>query len=132
LRRCREKLEAEQAQVHAAYEDNLAWRAEWKAEHGRRLGGRKPFPPDSDELAKRSINTTDPGSRKIIRTGKTAVQGYNTQQSNDSGQLQPMIGVAMRELEQAGIKQHPETVLADGGYRNTAQISPRSATKACK
>ncbi|MDX6726235.1 MAG: hypothetical protein QOK49_1040, partial [Baekduia sp.] len=71
------------------------------------------------------------------QTGKTAVQGYNaqavatagqiilaadiTQQANDSGQLEPMIGAALRELEQAGVKQQPETVLADGGYWNTAQ-----------
>ena len=139
LRRCREELEAEQAQVQAAYDDNLAWRAEWEAEHGRRLGGRKPFPPDPDGLAKRSINTTDPDSRKIVRTGKTAVQGYNaqavatagqiilaadiTQQSNDSGQLEPMIDAAMRELQQAGVQDRPETVLADGGYWNTAQIT---------
>jgi transposase len=139
LRRCREELEAEQAQVQAAYDDNLRWRAEWEAEHGRRLAGRKPSAPDPDGLAKRSINTTDPDSRKIIRTGKTAVQGYNaqavatadqiivaadlTQQVNDSGQLQPMIAAAMAELERAGIDQQPETVLADGGYWNTAQIA---------
>jgi hypothetical protein len=132
LRRCREELEAEQAQVQAAYDDNLAWRAGWEAEHGRKLGGRKPFAPDSDGLAKCSINTTDPDSRKIVRTGKTAVQGYNaqavatagqiilaadiTQQSNDSGQLEPMIGAALAQLQQAGIEQRPETVLADGGY----------------
>jgi transposase len=139
LRRCREELEAEQAQVQAAYDDNLRWRAQWEAEHGRKLGGRKPFPPAPDGLAKRSINTTDPDSRKIIRTGKTAVQGYNaqavatagqiilaadlTQQTNDSRQLQPMIDTALRALEQAGIDQRPETVLADGGYWNTAQIT---------
>jgi transposase len=139
LRRCREELEADQAQVQAAYDDNLAWRAEWEAEHGRRLAGRKPSAPDPDGLAKRCINTTDPDSRKIIRTGKTAVQGYNaqavatagqiilaaglTQQANDSGQLEPMIGAALRELERAGIDQQPETVLADGGYWNTAQIT---------
>jgi transposase len=139
LRRCREELEAEQAQVQAAYDDNLAWRAEWEAEHGRKLGGRKPFPPDPDGLAKRSINTTDPDSRRIVRAGKAAVQGYNaqavatvgqiilaadlTQRANDSGQLEPMIGAALAELEQAGIDQRPETVLADGGYWNTAQIA---------
>lgn len=63
LRRCREELEEEQAQVQAAYDDNLAWRAEWEAEHGRKLAGRKPAAPDPDGLAKRSINTTDPDSR---------------------------------------------------------------------
>jgi transposase len=139
LRRCREELEAEQTQVQAAYDDNLAWRAEWEAEHGRKLGGRKPFSPDPDGLAKRSINTTDPDSRRIVRAGKAAVQGYNaqavatvgqiilaadlTQRANDSGQLEPMIGAVLTELEQAGIEQRPETVLADGGYWNTAQIA---------
>jgi transposase len=139
LRRCREQLEAEQAEVEAAYQANLCRRAEWEAEHARKLGGRKPFAPDRDGLAKRQINTTDPDSRRIIRTGKSAVQGYNaqavatagqiilaadvTQQANDSGQLQPMINAALRELEQAGVAQQPETVLADGGYWNTAQIT---------
>jgi len=139
LRRCREELEAEQAQVQAAYDENLRWRAQWEAEHGRKLGGRKPFSPDPDGLAKRSINTTDPDSRKIIRTGKAAVQGYNaqavatagqiilaaeiTQQANDSGQLEPMIAAALEELDRASIGQQPETVLADGGYWNTAQIT---------
>jgi transposase len=139
LRRCRDELEAEQAKVQAAYDANLAWRAQWEAAHGRRLGGRKPFAPDPDGLSKRSINTTDPDSRKIIRTGKSAVQGYNaqavatagqiilaadiTQQANDSGQLEPMIRAALAELEQAGIDQQPETVLADGGYWNTAHIT---------
>lgn len=139
LRRCREELEEEQAQVQAAYDDNLAWRAEWEAEHGRKLAGRKPAAPDPDGLAKRSINTTDPDSRPIVRAGKTAVQGYNaqavatagqiilaadlTQQGNDSGQLEPMIATALAELQQAGIDQPPETVLADGGYWNSAQIT---------
>src|SRR6266545_5378315 len=37
LRRCKEELEREQADEQAAYEANLAWRAVWEAEHGRRL-----------------------------------------------------------------------------------------------
>ena len=53
LRRCREQLEADQAQA-ADYEANLAWRAEWEAEHGRKLGGRKPFAPNPDALAERT------------------------------------------------------------------------------
>ena len=139
LRRCREELEVEQAKVEAAYQENLRWRERWEAEHGRKLGGRKPFAPDPDGLAKRTINTTDPDSRKIVRSGKAAVQGYNaqavatagqiilaadvTQQVNDSGQLGPMIAAALGALEQAGVCQQPGTVLADGGYWNTAQIA---------
>jgi len=139
LRRCREELEAEQAKVETAYQANLRWRAEWEAEHGRKLGGRKPFAPDPDGLAKRSRNTTDPDSRKIVRAGKTAVQGYNaqavatieqiivaaniTQQANDSGELEPMIGSALEQLKRAGVEDHVETVVADGGYWNSPQIT---------
>lgn len=139
LRRCREELEAEQAKVEAAHQANLLWRGAWEAEHARKLGGRKPFAPDPDGLAKRSINTTDPDSRTIIRTGKAAVQGYNaqavatagqvivaadiTQQANDSGELEPMILAALAHLDHAGIEERPDTVLADGGYWNSPQIT---------
>jgi transposase len=139
LRRCRQELEAEQAKAEMAYQENLRWRAEWEAEHGRKLGGRKPFPPDPDGLGKRTINTTDPDSRVILREGRQPVQGYNaqavatsrqvivaadlTQQSNDSGQLEPMIRQAARELAELGHEESIGVVLADGGYWNNAQIT---------
>ena len=139
LRRCREELEAEQAKAQADYEANLRWRAQWEAEHGRKLGGRKPFAPDPDGLTKRSVNVTDPDSRLVVRSGKAAVQGYNaqavasadqiilaadiTQQVNDSGQLGPMITAARDALQAAGIDRTPETVLADGGYWSSPQIT---------
>src|SRR3954463_6705851 len=40
LRRCKQQLEQAQAEEEAAYQANLAWRAVWEREHGRRLGGR--------------------------------------------------------------------------------------------
>jgi transposase len=139
LRRCRQQLEAEQAQIQAAYEENLRWRAEWEAEHGRKLGGRKPAPPDPDALAERAVNTTDRDTRLLCRRGRTPVQGYNaqavaspeqiilaadiTQQSNDSGQLEPMITTTIDELQRAGITRPLEVVLADGGYWNSRQIT---------
>lgn len=139
LRRCRDDLEAEQAQAQAAYEENLRWRADWEAGHGRRLGGRRPAPPDPGALAKRTVNTTDPDTRLIYRTGRAAVQGYNaqavvspeqiilaaeiTQQSNDSGQLEPMITSAADVLKSAGIDEPLDVVLADGGYWNSSQIT---------
>ena len=79
LRRCKEQLEAEQADEQAAYQENLAWRAAWEAEHGRKLAGRKPTPPAADALAARRINTTDPDSRLMKRAGGRSVQGYNAQ-----------------------------------------------------
>jgi transposase len=138
LRRCREELEAEQAKAQADYEANLRWRAEWEAEHGRKLGGRKPFAPDPDGLRKRTINITDPDSRVIMRDTRQPVQGYNaqavatgeqiivaadiTQQSNDSGQLEPMIRQALATLTAAGCQDRIGTVLADAGYWNNPHI----------
>src|SRR5687768_10124071 len=63
LRRCKEQLEHEQVDEEAAYRANLKWRAAWEAEHGRRLAGRKPTPPDPAALAARKINTSDPDTR---------------------------------------------------------------------
>jgi len=79
LRRCKQQLEHAQADEEAAYRANLAWRAAWEAEHGRRLAGRKPTPPDPAALAARKINTTDPDTRLMKRAGGKSVQGYNAQ-----------------------------------------------------
>jgi hypothetical protein len=138
LKRCQEELEAEQAQVQAAYEAKLQWRQEWEQEHGRRLAGRSPAPPDPAALATRRINTTDPDSRRMRRGGK-ALQGYNvqavaspeqvilaaevTQCANDSGQLEPMIERAIDAVAAAKIDGSLGVVLADGGYWNSPQIS---------
>src|SRR5712691_5697056 len=79
LRRCKQQLEHAQADEEAAYQATLAWRAAWEAEHGRRLAGRKPTPPDPAALAARKINTTDPDTRLMKRAGGKSVQGYNAQ-----------------------------------------------------
>jgi transposase len=139
LRRCRDELEQEQADTEAAYAANLAWRAEWEADHGRKLTGRKPTPPDPGALAKRRVNTTDPDTRLIKRVGGKSVQGYNaqvvaspkkiilaaqlTRSANDSNQLAPMVAQTVADLVRAGIEEPIGTVLADGGYWNTPQIS---------
>jgi hypothetical protein len=73
------------------------------------------------------------------RAGGRSVQGYNaqvvaspeqvilaadvTQQSNDSGQLAPMVGQASEALRKAGVPDPIDSVLADGGYWNSPQIS---------
>ena len=139
LRACREQLEAEQAEQQSAYETGLARRADWEAEHGRKLGGRKPTPPDPDALNARKINTTDPDSRLMRRAGGRSVQGYNvqvaaspeqvilaaevTQAHNDSDQLAPLVAQTAATLTEAGAEEPIGTVLADGGYWNSAQIS---------
>jgi transposase len=138
LRRCKQQLEQEQADEQAAYRANLAWRADWEAEHGRRLAGRKPTPPDPSALAERKINTTDPDTRLMKRAGGKSVQGFNaqvvaspeqvilaaqvTQSHNDADQLEPMVAHAVETLREAGIEEPIGIVLADGGYWNSPAI----------
>ena len=147
--RCKEELERRAGRAAGAYEENLAWRAAWEAEHGRKLGGRKPTPPDPDALAERKINTTDPDTRLMKRAGGRSVQGYNaqvvaspeqvilaaevTQSHNDGDQLAPMIATACEALREAGIEEPIGTVLADGGYWNSAadQRGPRARASKC-
>jgi transposase len=139
LKRCKDELEREQQAGEQAHADNLAWRAAWEAERGRKLGGRKPEPPAAAALERKMINTSDPDTRPMKRAGGRSVQGYNvqvvaneaqlivaaevTQAHNDSAQLEPMVASARRELEQAGVEEPIGTVLADGGYWNSPQIS---------
>jgi hypothetical protein len=143
LRRCREELEREEAEARAAHAANLAWRAEWETEHGRKLTGRKPTPPDPDGLSRRKLNVTDPDTRLIGRRGGRSVQGFNvqvvanagqiivaaevTRSANDSDQLEPMVDRAISELASAGIDEPIATVLADGGYWNSTQIATTRA-----
>lgn len=75
----------------------------------------------------------------IVRRAKTAVQGYNaqavataeqiivaadvSQQTNDAGQLEPMLRAAARELQDAGVGEPIAVALADGGYWSSPQIT---------
>jgi transposase len=138
LRRCKEELEDRHAAELRAHVDNLAWRERWEAEHGRKLAGRKPTPPAPDALEKAKINTTDPDSRSIRRTG-SSLQGYNaqivvspeqmivaadlTQSAADATELAPMVVKATEALKTAGVSEPIGTVLADGGYWNSPHIS---------
>jgi transposase len=139
LRRCKEELEGEHAAELHAHEDNLAWRARWEAEHGRKLGGRKPAPPAPDALQKAKINTTDPDSRPMRRAAANTLQGYNaqvlaspeqvivaaelSQSAADATELAPMLLKGAEALAEAGVCEPIGTVLADGGYWNAAHIS---------
>jgi hypothetical protein len=79
LRRCKEELKRHQAAEEHTHAENLARRAAWEQEHGRRLAGRKPTPPDPGALERRMINTSDPDTRRMKRAGRRSVQGYNVQ-----------------------------------------------------
>jgi hypothetical protein len=84
------------------------------------------------------MNKADPDSRMMRTQGQPTVQGNNAQaavtrgqiigvaeiavERPDFGHLEPAVRATLRELEDAGVTQRPETVLADAGYWHTRQI----------
>jgi transposase len=123
-------------QASEAYE---RWQAERRAGGvpGPRLGmPPKPYIPPL--VPEGVINKTDPDSRMMRTQGQPTIQGYNAQaavtrgqiivaaeiavESPDFGHLEPAVRAALRELDDAGITQRPETVLADAGYWHTRQM----------
>jgi Transposase DDE domain len=96
----------------------------------------KPYVPPAVPAG--VMNKTDPDSRMMRTQGQPTVQGYNAQaavtrgqiivaaevavESPDFGHLEPAVHAALRELEEAGVTQRPETVLADAGYWHKKQI----------
>jgi hypothetical protein len=123
-------------QANQAHE---AWRAGRIAAgvSGNRVGGPpKTFTPS--EVPEGVMNKTDHDSRMVRTEGQPTVQGYNAQaavtrgqiivaaeiavESPDFGHLQPVVEAALRELDDAGVTQRPETVLADAGYWHKEQI----------
>ena len=116
-----------------------AWQAERRAGGvpGQKLGmPPKPYTPPP--VPEGVMNKTDPDSRMMRTQGQPTVQGYNAQaavtrgqiivaaeiavESPDFGHLEPAVRAALRELEDAGVTQRPETVLADAGYWHTRQM----------
>ena len=130
--------ENQQVEIQAseAYE---AWQAERRAGRvpGQKLG-MPPRPYVAPEIPEGVMNKTDPDSRMMRTQGQPTVQGYNAQavvtrgqiiiaaeiavESPDFGHLEPAVRAALRELEDAGVTQRPETVLADAGYWHKKQI----------
>lgn len=139
--------QTEALEAQARHEQRLAEREAERVARGRSRPGPAPHPP---QLAARSgsardeqrrvprVNTTDPDSRPM-RTAHGFVQGFNAQtvvsddqiilatdvvtDANDSAQLAPMTTAALANLHTAGIETPVETVLADTGYFNRAQLA---------
>lgn len=141
LREAKRQLDEE----HAAKVEAMAAWQEAKAEFIERTGKKqgwptkpRPIPPEPD----RRINTTDPDSRPV-KTATGFIQGYTAQAAtteeqvivaaevitggNERHRLGPMAETAEAELAQAGIEEHPGTVLADAGYWNSPQITELEA-----
>ena len=123
-------------QANAAYE---AW---WAARAAGGVPGQKlgmpPRPVTPSLVPEGVMNKTDHDSRMMRTQGQPTVQGYNAQaavtrgqiivaaeitvESPDFGHLEPVVEAALRELDDASVKQRPEIVLADAGYWHQEQI----------
>ena len=129
---------AAEARGNAAYEQ---YRATGRMKDGRRFGGPpKPYqPPATPEGV---VNLTDPDSH-VMKGHHRYVQGYNTQavvtedqiilaaeitvEGVDFSQLRPMLSATLRELEQAGVSDTPQVVVADAGYWNEQHMDDVTA-----
>ena len=130
--RMQEELSVERM-ANAVYE---RYRAENRDKLGRGLGKPpKPHEPPQEPAGK--INITDPDSRNV-KTTRSWVQGYNAQavvnenhiviaaeigvDAPDFGHLQPMVKATTNELENIGVEESPEVVVADAGYWHKKQM----------
>jgi len=135
-RRLEENLQVEIA-ANDAYE---RWRSEGSTRYrnSRRSPGGATNPYVPPELPEGRINTSDPDSRVMRTQRQPLIQGYNAQAAvnenqiivaaevnvdpPDFGHLEPMLNAVRRELENIGIDQPPDAVVADAGYWHKAQM----------
>jgi transposase len=131
---CRRRLRQDWELERHVVTEHAAWHAAGIASDGSRrmVGARhniKPYPLSPEPAGK--INVTDPDSRNL-KTTRGWVQGYNAQavvgegqivlaaeistESLDTANLRPMVDMALRELDAAGVSERPGAVLADAGY----------------
>jgi transposase len=137
LRESKRRLEEEhrvELESNAAYE---AYRARGVMKDGRRFGRpADPHTPPAEPTG--TINTTDHDSRIVRTQGQPATQGYNAQaavneeqiiiaaeltvDSPDFGHLEPMVEASLSELQNAGLTESPQTIVADPGYWHKQQM----------
>ena len=136
----RRRLEA-QAQARAAAERE-AWEAKVAAREKRpgRAKGKHPKPPAGTPAADAQSNLSDPDSR-LMRKSKHHEyrQAYNAQAAVDAGGSQLIVGARVSQCASdrndlvADIEAipaalgRPETVLADNGYANGAEVAALEA-----
>ena len=133
------RLEEEHSAHCEANDAYEAWREREITRRGRgqmATGAVKPYAPPAAPEGK--INTTDHDSRIVKTVGQPAMQGYNAQaavnenhiviaaevtvESPDFGHLEPMVKATARELQNAGVTESPEVVVADAGYWHKQQM----------
>ena len=139
----RERLLDAKRRLEEAHAVELAANQAYEAHHtttvrsdGRRFAPTTPHQPSPVPGGR--INVTDPDSRVMRTKGQPTIQGYNAQaavterqiiiaaeitiESPDFGHLEPVFEVALRNLERAGVSDHPEIVVADAGYWHKRQM----------
>jgi transposase len=133
---CRRRLIEDWQTEHRANRDYEDYRARGVMKDGRPFGAPpKPYKPPAEPEGK--INTTDPDAKRM-KFGRNFVPAYNAQavstedqiiiaaeittEGVDFEQLDPMISAAEQELEDAGVTERPEVVLADAGYWSNGHI----------
>ena len=138
LELCRQRLVSDWRTERQANRDYEAWRARGIAADGsRRMAPGAVKPHELPPVPEGKINTTDPDAKRM-KSGRNFIPAYNAQavstedqiivaaeittEGVDFQQLDPMIATAERELEDAGVTQRPEVVLADAGYWSNGHI----------
>ncbi len=138
-----ERLEAERdgrVAANRAYEE---YRAKGRDTQGRKLG-RRPKPWAAPDVPEGVVSVSDPDTQRM-KANHGYVQGYNAQAVVDEGQivlaaeitnspadfsqLDPMLSVAITELERAGVSGRPEIALADAQYWNEQHMDEVIANK---
>jgi transposase len=126
--------------ANRAYEE---YRQTGRDTQGRRLG-KRPNPWVAPAVPDGVVSVSDPDTQRM-KANVGYVQGYNAQAVVDEGQiviaaeitntpgdfsnLDPMVTVALRELERAGVIDRPEIALADAGYWNEQHMDEVIANK---
>ena len=123
---------------NTAYE---AFREHRRVHDPKRLGG-TPKPYVEPEIPEGEVNVTDPDSRRM-KGNRRYIQGYNAQavvneqqiviaaeitaDAGDFSHLRPMLTAALLELENAGVEQRPDVVVADAQYWNEQHMDDVTA-----
>jgi transposase len=133
---CRSRLVEDWRVEHQANRGYEAYRARGVMKDGRRFG-RPPDPFSPPAQPEGKINTTDPDARRM-KFGRNFIPAYNAQaavteqqiivaaeittEGGDFEQLEPIVSATERELNEAGVTERPEVVLADAGYWSNHHI----------
>jgi hypothetical protein len=129
LELCRGRLVEDWRAEHKGNRAYEAYRAGGVMKDGCRFG-RPPDPYTPPAPPEGKINTTDPDARRT-KVGRNFIPAYNAQaavteeqiivaaevttEGGDFEQLEPVVTAAERELQEAGVADRLEVVLADAG-----------------